>query len=80
MKTFEYQWWTVQIQSETGVCTWEFKGKDKDHVIKQITKEVTKTNSPENLKKSFFQGRKERIIKVFWETLKLDRTGFQRLS
>lgn len=79
MANFHYEWWTVQIAVEQGGFeTWEFKGKSKDHVIKLIEKEIKKTNSEENLKKTWFEGRKQRIREVDWETLTLDHIGYQR--
>ena len=61
--SFNYEWWTVRIKERTGILTWEFKGKSKDHIIKQIQKEMKKGD----------------ILEVYWDTLTLDRIGYQRL-
>lgn len=79
MSSFNYEWWTVKIQDEAGTLTWEFKGRSKENVIKQIQKEVKDSNSEANAMRDVFH-RKAKIIKVFWETLKLDRIGYQRES
>ncbi|WP_458397844.1 hypothetical protein [Anaerotignum sp.] len=76
---WQYEWWTVKIQDEAGTLTWEFKGKSKESVIKQIQKEVQDTNSEANAMLDVWH-RKPRIIKVFWETLTLDRIGYQRIG
>ena len=77
MSKFHYEWWTVNIKYPTGTRCREYKGKNKDGVIKQIKKEIKYTNSPENLNKPIlFQD--ARIVSVDWDTLKLDRIGYQR--
>lgn len=73
MANFHYEWWTVSIKSTTGVETWEFKGKNKENVIRQIKKEVEAVNGGK-------RGFVPQIVEVYWNTLKLDRIGFQRLS
>lgn len=79
MTDFNYEWWTVEIAVENmGFDTWEFKGKSKDHIIKQIEKAIKDTNSEKNLQKGWLEGRKQRIREVRWETLKLDHIGYQR--
>lgn len=77
MNNFQYEWWAVSIKSEVGTMTWEFKGKDKEHVIKQIEKEIKRRDSEKNQKKPASE-REERILKVYWETLKFDRKGYSR--
>ena len=74
---FHYEWWTVQIEDESGTFTWEFKGSSKDHVIKQINKKVTDSNSERNQQLDIWH-RKPKVLKIYWETLKLDRIGHQR--
>lgn len=77
-RDFHYEWWTVEIAVENmDFQTWEFKGKSKEHIIKQIKKEIEDTNSEKNLEKPLWQ-RKQRIREVKWETLTLDHTGYQR--
>ena len=74
-KNFEYEWWTVQIRFATGVQKCVYKGKSKELVVKQIEREVKKSNSPENLATMRYMPIKE----VFWDTLTLDHKGYQRL-
>ena len=80
MASFNYGWWTIDIVYEGG-CKYstEFKGKTKDSVIRQIRKFAEYCNSEENLSKPVWL-RKQRVLSVEWDTLKLDRTGYQRLS
>lgn len=77
MGLYQYEWWDVVITDETGTMTWEFKGKDKEHVIVQINKAIKDTNSDENQARDIWH-RRARILKVQWETLTLDRKGYQR--
>ena len=77
MAKFNYEHWTVEITDEAGTTTWEFKGKDKDHVIKQIMKEVADSNSEQNLNRTMWQ-RKPMIKSVNWDSMLLDRTGYNR--
>lgn len=77
--SFNYEWWTVSIKDQSGTNEWEFKGKSKEHVVRQIEKEIADTNSEKNRAKDYWH-RKPAIIEVYWDTLKLDRIGYQRLS
>lgn len=77
MVDFRFEWWTVEIRDQLGTCTWEFKGKSKEHVIKQINKEVSDTKSDKNKQREIWC-RKPEILEVYWDTLKLDRVGHQR--
>lgn len=77
IKMKHYEWWTVKITDESGSNTWELKATSKENAIKQIEKEVSFTNSEKNLKADFWH-RKARILKVDWESLQLDRIGYQR--
>lgn len=65
MPNFNYEWWSIKIKCRTGVYTWEFKGKNKENVAKQIRK-CEKTD--------------DSILEIYWDTLTLDRIGYQRLS
>ena len=65
MANFNYEWWTVSVKCLTGTYPYEFKAKNKQNVIRQIKK----------LEKEDFS-----IVEIFWDTLKLDRVGYQRLS
>ena len=77
MGSFQYQWWTVDILFDCGKLKAEYKGKSRDHVIKQIKKEIAFTNSEKNLSADCWH-RQNRIIEVYWDTLTLDRVGYQR--
>lgn len=79
MSKFNYEWWTVDITDTAGRITWKFKGKNKDNVIRQINKAVSESHSKENAERDCWH-RMPRIIEVHWDTLKLDRVGYQRLS
>ena len=79
MGRFNYEWWTIKITDQSGTNTWEFKGKSKDHVIRQIRKEYNDTNSAENAARDYWH-RKPRILSIDWDSLTLDRIGYQRLS
>jgi len=79
MSNFNYQWWTVRVKLHTGEYTAEVKAKSREHAIRQIEREVKETNSEKNLSKPLWE-RKNPILDVYWDTLTLDRTGYQRLS
>lgn len=75
--SFQYEWWTVEMLIQGhGRMTAEYKGKNKESIIKQIRKEVAFTNSEKNLTADVWH-RQNRIQEVFWDTLKLDRIGYQ---
>ena len=76
-KNFEYEWWTVSIRFPTGTITCEYKGKSKEHIIKQINREITQSNSPENLSRKWNDPkRKDQILEVHWDTLKFNRSRY----
>ena len=77
MGKFQYEWWTVSIKDQTGTNVWEFKAKSKDHAVRQIKWMDKFTNSLENLNQDCWH-RRPRIIEVYWDTLTLDRKGYQR--
>ena len=78
--SFEFEWWTVSIRFPTGIQKCVYKGKTKETIIKQIEREVKKSNSPENLARPVFDPkRKQQILEVLWDTLTFDRKGYQRL-
>lgn len=79
MSKFHYEWWTVQIKELTGEITLEIKAKSREHAVRQIEKAVTESNSEENKSRPWFE-RKTPILAVYWDTLTLDRVGYQRLS
>ena len=67
----------LKINPELGTLNYEFKGKFKESVIKQIKKMVEYTNGEENAKLDIWH-RQPKILEVYWETLTLDRKGYQR--
>lgn len=72
MGKFQYEWWTVEAREATGKCTWEVKARSKDGAVRQIEK-MAEAHDLE------VQGvRPDFCTKIFWETLSLDRTGYQR--
>lgn len=73
MAQFQYQWWTVEAREATGRIVWEIKAKSKDGAVKQIKKIAAQHDA-------FIQkARPDFKTEVFWDTLTLDRTGYQRL-
>ena len=79
MGSFQYEWWTVDVQYPHGRLATEFKGKSKDHVVKQIKKWVLDCNSEKSQSEPLWWKRPDRVLEVFWDTLVLDRTGYKRL-
>lgn len=77
MTKFQYEWHTIDIRFGVGTITCEYKGKNKDVVIKHIKREYEKSNSVENMSKPIAI-RKQPMIEIFWNTLKLDRVGYKR--
>ena len=74
---FQYEFWDVEILYDNGRVIREYKAKDKAHAIRQIEKEIKFTNSEKNLS-ALWPHRQNRIIEVYWDTLKLDRVGYYR--
>lgn len=77
MTSFEYEWYMIDVQLLTGRCTYEIKAKSKENAIRQINNLVVKSNSESNLAKNWID-QIQPITKVYWETLTLDRKGYQR--
>lgn len=73
MGKFEYEWWHVDIKVATGKYTYEFKAKSKDGAVKQIKKYEKEHNDEVRRVRPDFK------TEVFWDTLHLDRKGYQRL-
>lgn len=72
MGQFQYQWWTVEVREATGRIGWEIKAKSKDGAVKQIRKMADQHDA-------FIQKvRPDFKTEIFWDTLALDRTGYQR--
>ena len=76
MASFNYEWWNVKIRFTNGTFTYEVKAKSKEHAIRQIEKDFKFTNSEKNLSKPFWE-RQAPMVEVFWDTLELDRVGYQ---
>ena len=64
MTQFHYEWWIVKITYMTGTFWFECKAKSKEGAIKQIRQEAKKNT----------------VVDVDWNSLTLDRIGYQRLS
>lgn len=79
MSNFQYEWWTVDIIYTTGKVTTEFKGKSREHIIHHIERYVIKRNKEFNDSSLPWWKRGEGVKEVLWDTLKLDRVGYQRL-
>ena len=77
MGAFQYEYWTVKITYPTGTCTVEYKGKNRESVVRQIERDRKQSNSEENLQKPWLK-RMDQILNVDYTTLKLDRIGYQR--
>ena len=72
-KSFEYEWWHVDLREATGRTTLEVKAKSKDGAIKQIKKFAEKHNKEVQAVRPNFN------TVIYWDTLTLDRKGYQRL-
>ena len=72
MGTFQFEWWTVEVKEATGLLTWEIKAKSKEGAIKRIQKLAADHTKEVRTVRPDFQ------TEVFWETMKLDRKGYQR--
>lgn len=69
MGSFQYEWWNIDIKFSNGTCTMEFKGKDQEHVKKQILKYVDKNNKDPYTAS---------VEEIFWDSMVLDRKGYAR--
>ena len=72
MKQFEYEWWTVEVNEATGRYTWEVKAKNRIGAEKQITRMATNHDNEVQKVRPDFK------TVVYWDTMKLDRKGYQR--
>lgn len=72
MGKYQYQWWTVEVREATGRCTWEIKARSKEGAVKAINKLANEHN--EYVRKV----RPDFNTEIYWETLTLDREGYQR--
>ena len=70
---FQFEWWNINVREATGLITWEVKAKNKENAINQIKKMAQEHE--EFIRKV----RPDFKIEIFWDTLTLDRKGFQRL-
>ena len=72
MGQFQYEWWTVKAKEATGLATWEVKAKNRSGAEKQIVKMAKEHDD-------FVQKvRPDFNTEVFWDTMNLDRKGYQR--
>lgn len=78
MGSFQYEWWTVDVIYTTGKMCTEFKAKSRDHAVKQINRWVEKTNKDFNNPELPWWKRGNGVKEVLWDTLTLDRVGYQR--
>lgn len=69
MGNFQYEWWNIDIKFSNGTYTMEFKGKDQEHVKKQILKYVDKNNKDPYTAP---------VVEIFWNSMVLDRKGYAR--
>ena len=75
---FQYEWWNVEIIQGVDVrVTIEVKAKSKAQAVKQIERMVKESNSEKNAARPLWE-RMVPISEVLWETMTLDRTGYQR--
>lgn len=74
---FQYGWYTIDIVESSGKMTYEFKAKSKDHAVKQIKTMVAKRDKIDNASLPWWD-REPKILEVCWNTLTLDREGYQR--
>ena len=77
MSSFQYEWWLVDVIINGTKMALEVKAKNKENAIKQIEKmanlEKAKTFEEMITATQLTEG------KIFWETLRLDRKGYQKL-
>ena len=72
MVQFQYEWWTVTAREATGTIVWEVKARSKEGAIRQI-KQMAREHD-----KFVQKSRPDFHTEIFWDTLTLDRTGYQR--
>ena len=80
MTNYHYEWWTVDVVETSGRYTWEIKGKTKDSVIRQIKAQVKKQNRKADDETLHVLFRPGKVLEVLWDTLELDRVGYQRIG
>lgn len=73
MGSFQYEWWTVVMIQATGRYTVEVKAKSRAGAIKQIEKMAKEHDDFVRVVRPDFS------TEVLWDTLTLDRKGYQRL-
>ena len=69
---FQFEWWDVEIKEATGQITLEVKARNKDGAIKQIKKIAEKHDKDVQAVRPDFH------TEILWDTLTLDRKGYQR--
>lgn len=72
-RSFEYEWWTVEVREATGKITWEVKAKNRSNAEKQIVKWAKEHDEEVNRVRPDFK------TTIYWDTMVLDRKGYKRL-
>lgn len=72
MGQFQYEWWNIDLKEATGLITLEVKAKSKDGAIKQIKRIAEKHDKEVQAVRPDFR------TEIYWDTLTLDRKGYQR--
>ena len=72
-RSFEYEWWTVEVREATGKITWEVKAKNRSNAEKQIVKWAKEHDDEVNRVRPDFK------TTIYWDTMVLDRKGYKRL-
>ena len=79
MSEKHFEWWLVDVLETSGKITWEIKCKSEEHAKKQIIARVKKQNKIADDTTAPVWKRSGKVIEVFWNTLKIDRIGYQRI-
>jgi hypothetical protein len=72
MGQFQFEWWNIDIREATGRITLEIKAKNKDGAIKQIKRYAKKHDEEVQVVRPDFH------TEIYWDTLTLNRKGYQR--
>lgn len=80
MNKTHYTWYTIDVIEQTGLVRWEVKALNEDHAIRQIKDRVREQNLRAENTYLPVLIRGGRVLEVLWDTLQVDRIGYQRLS
>ncbi len=72
MGAFQYEWWVVKAREATGIIDWQVKAKSKDGAIRQLKQMAIDHDEEIQRVRSDFN------TVIFWETLTLEKKGYQR--